>query len=206
MTCKKYRKSMSAYLDGEISPSKQAKLSQHLNSCPSCRSYFENLKVIQDKIVSIEPVEIPAEYDQKARALIVQRIAAEQVMMAKAKKKPSFQLMQKRWLMAFPAFLMIILAALLYYQVLKKPGHFNESNYFNFQEPFELIDAKIEIDDEAMVAFNDLIEQEIIDLTLSEIDYHSFVEYLYLSLEDLQDEEKENLLREIFRTQQENGL
>ncbi len=115
---------MSVHLDGEISPSKQAKLSQHLDSCPSCRSYFENLKLIQEKIASFKPEETPVEYNQKVAARVVQRLAAEQVMGAAAKRQHSSWLMQKRWLVALPAFLIIILATLLYYQISKKPGFF----------------------------------------------------------------------------------
>lgn len=196
---------MSVYYDGELSLADQQKMSQHLNSCYSCRSYFENLKLIQDKIASFKPPEGPDEYSREVAARIVQRLAAEQILKGPARKEKFLWLMKKRWLVALPAFLLIIFAGLLYHQVSKKPDLFNEPYYF-FQEPFELIGYKIEINDEASLALNDLIEQEIIDLTLNEIDYHSLVEYLYLSLGDLQDEEKEILLKEIFTTHQENSL
>lgn len=108
MICKKYRKIMSGYFDGELSPSNLEKLIQHLDSCVSCRSYFEDLKVIQDKITSFKPAEASAEYSRGVAERVVQRLAAEQAGSLPAKKEKFLWLMKKRWLVAIPAFLMII--------------------------------------------------------------------------------------------------
>ncbi len=189
MSCKKYRKIMSLYYDGEVSPADREKLMKHLSCCHSCHSYFENLKILQDGIASFKTAKASDEYNREMASRVVRRLAFEQIQSRPARKEKFLWAMKRRWLVALPSFLIIILALFLLYQVAKKPSYLNETRYY-YQEPFELIEFKMAVDDEVFLALNDLIEQEIIDLILSEIDYHSFVDYFYFSLESLQDEEK----------------
>lgn len=46
MNCNKYRKQLSSYLDGELSPSRAALIEDHLDECPACRSVLENYQKI----------------------------------------------------------------------------------------------------------------------------------------------------------------
>ncbi len=50
MNCNKYRKQLSSYLDGELSPRRAALIEDHLDQCPACRSVLANYQKIADCI------------------------------------------------------------------------------------------------------------------------------------------------------------
>jgi hypothetical protein len=206
MSCKKYRKNMSAFLDGELSPAAQEKLFLHLRSCFACRNYFENLTAIQEKVKSFEPVEPPDNYSELAASHVVKIIAESQKTLPSLRKESPLWLFRRQWLWVWPSLLIIILGVFLYYQVSKKSDLPSEAHYFDYQENLAFLSDKIESDDEVLATLNDLIEQEIIGLDLSGIDYHSLMDYFYLSLEELPDEAREELLREMMVSAGENGF
>ncbi len=67
MNCEKYRKMMSDALDGSLSHQEDKKLELHLRSCADCRLYFEELRLINEKIKTMPEVEMEsrAEFEVK---------------------------------------------------------------------------------------------------------------------------------------------
>lgn len=206
MSCKKYRKIMSAFLDGEIYPAEQEKLFLHLNCCVSCRAYFEDLTAIQEEVKSFEPMEPLDNYSKLAASRVVKMIAESQKALPSWTKESPLWFLRRQWLWIWPSLLIIILGVFLFHQVSKKSDLSYESYYFSNHQNLALLDDQIESDDEALATLNDLIEQEIIDLDLSGIDYHSLMDYFYFSLEELSDEAREELLKEIMVIPGENGF
>jgi len=197
---------MSAFLDGEISPARQEQLFHHLNSCLSCRAYFENLTVIQEKVKSFEPVEPPDNYSEIAASRVVKMIAESQKTLPSWRKTGPLWLLRRPWLWVLPSLLIIIMGVLLYHQASKKSDLSSEAHYFNYQDNFVFLVDQIESDDVVLATLNDLIEQEIIGPDLSGIDYHSLMDYFYFSLEELSEEDREELLKEIMVITGENGF
>lgn len=197
---------MSAFLDGELSPAEKEKLFLHFHSCLSCHAYFENLTVIQEKVKSFEPVEPPDNYSELAASRVVKMIAESQKTLPSRGKESPLWPLRRQWLWVWPSLLIIILGIFLYYQVSKKSGLPSEAPYFNYQENLAFLDDQIEYDDEVLSTLNDLIEQEIVGLDLSWIDYHSLMDYFYLSLEELPDEAREELLKKMMVIAGENGF
>jgi len=206
MSCKKYRKIMSAFLDGEITPADQEKLFLHLNSCVSCRAYFKNLTAIQEEVKSFESMKPPDNYSKLAASRVVKMIAESQKALPSWTKESPVWFLRRQWLWIWTSLLIIILGIFLFHQVSKKSDLSYESYYFSNHQNLAFLDDQIESNDEALATLNDLIEQEIIGLDLSEIEYHSLMDYFYFSLEELSDAAKEELLKEIMVILEENGF
>ena len=66
---------LTAYLDGELSPSRREAVSDHLAHCPSCRQIAEVLQDTVSKLVSLPPVEVSS----GLRSAVLSRIAREPV-------------------------------------------------------------------------------------------------------------------------------
>ncbi len=81
MKCKKVRKELTAYLDGELKDKKRRIISEHLEGCPDCKKEFIILSQ-QDELLgqmeTIEPsVNFRAQFWQKVRTIEISAEAAE---------------------------------------------------------------------------------------------------------------------------------
>ncbi|MGQ9801851.1 MAG: anti-sigma factor family protein [Candidatus Saccharicenans sp.] len=69
MKCQDYQKWISDRLDGNLSQKKQLKLEEHLRACAFCRRYYEDLKMIEDRVRQWPGAELPdpAVFEDKLR-------------------------------------------------------------------------------------------------------------------------------------------
>ncbi len=58
-TCRKYRKRLGAYLDGELSKRKRTSLERHLVKCNSCRTVLDSLRQLETDLLSLNVPAIP---------------------------------------------------------------------------------------------------------------------------------------------------
>ena len=81
MKCKKVRKELTAYLDGELKDKKKRIISEHLEECPDCKKEFIILSQqegLLGQIEAIEPsVNFRAQFWQKVRTIEILAEAAE---------------------------------------------------------------------------------------------------------------------------------
>lgn len=57
--CNNYRESLSAYLDGDLSPVERTELLQHLSGCAECRQLLEEYRTAGSRIRGLPPVIVP---------------------------------------------------------------------------------------------------------------------------------------------------
>jgi len=55
MSCKKWKKKLSSYLDNEVSYRERLKIEKHLKSCPACFNEFKQLERVHRLVQSIQP-------------------------------------------------------------------------------------------------------------------------------------------------------
>jgi predicted anti-sigma-YlaC factor YlaD len=55
MSCKKWKKKLSSYLDNEVSSRERLKIEKHLKTCRACFSQFKQLESIHRLVQSIQP-------------------------------------------------------------------------------------------------------------------------------------------------------
>ncbi len=64
MSCDKYREMISARLDGELQKDENMILDRHLQSCPGCSRFAEELGAINQLSISVETIKMPTNIEQ----------------------------------------------------------------------------------------------------------------------------------------------
>lgn len=80
MTCSKYERLLSAYLDRELSPEESAMVKRHIIGCAECARLLDEFERIKSALEELEPAEVPEGlFDMgiiRARALEVEAAAS----------------------------------------------------------------------------------------------------------------------------------
>lgn len=80
MTCSKYERLLSAYLDRELSPEETAMVKRHIIGCAECARLLDEFERIKSALEELEPAEVPEGlFDMgiiRARALEVEAAAS----------------------------------------------------------------------------------------------------------------------------------
>ena len=72
MSCTEAVDNVTAYLEGELSPSRRASLEEHLAGCPACRAYLEQTRQVIQVLKGMGPEPILPQ----ARARLLQMFRA----------------------------------------------------------------------------------------------------------------------------------
>lgn len=82
MSCEKYQKLISDWLDGNINQREKEKLAKHLKTCKLCRTYHEELKIINHQAKNLpEPEYLPeywASFEENLKRKLEQIAGTEQ--------------------------------------------------------------------------------------------------------------------------------
>jgi len=62
MWCRRVEKRIGAYLDGELPPSKAAKVGAHLASCEACRHKHDSLRRMQALLAGLQAPAVPEDF------------------------------------------------------------------------------------------------------------------------------------------------
>lgn len=57
--CQEYAALLDAFIDGELSPEEMVRVQEHLDGCPGCRAYVDDLLAIRAAFPDTEDVEVP---------------------------------------------------------------------------------------------------------------------------------------------------
>lgn len=192
---------ISLYLDQELRPLAQENLKHHLASCSTCRSYWEKMNQIQQEMASWPGINLSPEELQAARAKILKQISLFEVNSAQIPKKDFWLLIKRKWQWAIPI-LLIMICSLLLFQWVKKSEMMAEIEGISFPEDYYFLN---ENNENLLIAFNHFLEQAMAEFALSEIDYSFLLDYFYLTIEELKEEEKEGLLNLLSKDLKENS-
>lgn len=75
MKCTQVKRSLSAFLDREVSSEDNALIFRHLDTCPGCRQELERLTRLSDDLALIEDVEVQPYFMTRLRQRIADREA-----------------------------------------------------------------------------------------------------------------------------------
>lgn len=95
MNCEQMNELLSAWLDGELSPTEEQQMQAHLEQCAQCRALFEQLQALHTSCSDMEELSAPDGFAQR----VMERVADE----PKAKVVPLFRRPPVRSLAALAA-------------------------------------------------------------------------------------------------------
>ena len=109
MGCEQYRERISALLDGELSPTEQAELEQHLRSCADCAAVYQGFMALSGALAGDL-----AEPPESLRANVMAELRREQIYQANRRARPL------RGMLATAACVALLLGAALFSGVLNR--------------------------------------------------------------------------------------
>lgn len=101
--CDEYVELIGAAIDGALSPQEQARLEEHLNTCPACKALYDDLDRVHQALLELPPVEVPEGLTDR----ILETVAADNITALPKPKKSAFQ--WKRTLAAAAVFALVLL-------------------------------------------------------------------------------------------------
>ncbi|MGB9893774.1 MAG: anti-sigma factor family protein [Candidatus Saccharicenans sp.] len=158
MKCQKYQKLISDWLDGNIKTKERQKLEFHLRSCPSCRQYYEDLTIIDQRIRNLaKPDDSHWPNFEKDLRLRLAQIKEEQ-----AEKKSFWQsLPAPAWALGLAALIIGI-----YFIISARPEANNEiqiANLLSYEDSYLNLSQAIEEDETVAQKFNAEIYNSILN-------------------------------------------
>ena len=65
MNCRRIRKRLAAYQDGEIGEEERDRVSTHLQGCPSCRSCYAELEQVWQSLGKIQEIQVSGGFERR---------------------------------------------------------------------------------------------------------------------------------------------
>lgn len=76
MDCRKAKRKLNRYLDGELPARDRDHVGQHFRECPSCRNELERLRVVADAMATLpEPPKIPARFAERVMSRAARNVS-----------------------------------------------------------------------------------------------------------------------------------
>jgi predicted anti-sigma-YlaC factor YlaD len=68
MNCEQYQEYISQFIDGELPPTAEIELFEHLVMCEQCRTFLKNILSLRNTLVFTQQITVPVSLDQRVRA------------------------------------------------------------------------------------------------------------------------------------------
>lgn len=121
MGCEKYQKLISDWLDGNISQKHEKKLTQHLKNCAVCRSYYEELKILDRKAKTLPEPEYSAEKWEGMEKELRKRLEELNSETTRKHKSPQFWLPSPVWAMAGVLVIIVAISLMIFLKNNQEP-------------------------------------------------------------------------------------
>ncbi len=105
MKCSVVQRQMSSYLDGAVTRSQMAQMSEHIAGCDECSAEYQNLQQMQKLVGSLGRKSAPPEVALRVRVALSQELASA--------RRPRWQSLSIRWQNAFNAIMVPATAGLV---------------------------------------------------------------------------------------------
>jgi hypothetical protein len=76
--CEDYAALLDAYVDGDLSPNEMAQVQAHLDTCPGCRAYVDDVFAIRAAFPEVEDTEVPDGFADRVMAAVREEPAPKQ--------------------------------------------------------------------------------------------------------------------------------
>lgn len=160
MRCKTVERWISDSLDKDVSGRKKILIKKHVNDCPSCRTFRENILQIEAEAKNLETREVSPAYMQEFSTRLKSRILS----LEKKEKIETLPFFKQKWVLAASAFFMVAVIGLVFLLFLPEKVPEKEFYVFSFDEALEEVYREIGDDIELESEFNSLILASIDNL------------------------------------------
>ena len=163
MKCPKIEKWLSDSVDGEISSRKKAKITAHIEICPACRAFRDQMIQINDEVRALEGTGMSLAQSREFTARLRSTIAE----LEEKRKKGILHVFRNRWIF-IPASVVVVSLFILIFVFYDRGDYESDEIYvFSLGNAVEEIYQEIGDDAALLAKFNQLISASINEMLLT---------------------------------------
>lgn len=149
MACKKFERWISDEIDGKLASGRKSALDRHMKACAACRSYKNDLDVLQSAGKNAGKPELPEAYWAEFNSRLAAGLSPPAL---KNKRRLRPLVIRPRWALSVATFLLIVAAGLFFF--LPRPQGLRERYIFSLEDSLTVIYQEIGEDADLESAFN----------------------------------------------------
>ena len=74
ITCAQVRAELVDYLEDDVSPALRARINEHVNGCPGCRTVYDGVRNVLSLVAGGSVIELPPGFSQRLRERLAQAV------------------------------------------------------------------------------------------------------------------------------------
>jgi hypothetical protein len=194
MKCQQSERWLSDSVDGAISKKEKAIIEAHIETCPACRTFRNQIKKINEEAKNLDAPEVSPAQSRE----FVSRLRSALIEIGKEKNKGVLHVFRNKWVFVPASVILVSLFILIFVFYEKRDFQYEEFSVFSFGNAVEEIYQDMGSDLVLQQAFNSLVSASINEMLITaELDETLNLEDGFLLWEEFSEEGLGNLESQI---------
>lgn len=194
MKCQQIERWLSDSVDGAISKKEKAIIEAHIETCPACRTFRNQIQKINEEAKNLDAPEVSPAQSRE----FVSRLRSALIEIGKEKNKGVLHVFRNKWVFVPASVILVSLFILIFVFYEKRDFQYEEFSVFSFGNAVEEIYQDMGSDLVLQQAFNSLVSASINEMLITaELDETLNLEDGFLLWEEFSEEGLGNLESQI---------
>lgn len=194
MKCQQSERWLSDSVDGAISKKEKAIIEAHIETCPACRTFRNQIQKINEEAKNLDAPEVSPAQSRE----FVSRLRSALIEIGKEKNKGVLHVFRNKWVFVPASVILVSLFILIFVFYEKRDFQYEEFSVFSFGNAVEEIYQDMGSDLVLQQAFNSLVSASINEMLITaELDETLNLEDGFLLWEEFSEEGLGNLESQI---------
>ena len=194
MKCQQIERWLSDSVDGAISKKEKAIIEVHIETCPACRTFRNQIQKINEDAKNLDAPEVSPAQSRE----FVSRLRSALIEIGKEKNKGVLHVFRNKWVFVPASVILVSLFILIFVFYEKRDFQYEEFSVFSFGNAVEEIYQDLGSDLVLQQAFNSLVSASINEMLITaELDETLNLEDGFLLWEEFSEEGLGNLESQI---------
>lgn len=163
MKCQQIERWLSNSVDGAISKKEKAIIEAHIETCPACRAFRNQIEKINEEAKNLDAPEVSPAQSRE----FVSRLRSALIEIGEEKNKGVLHVFRNKWVFVPASVIMISLFILIFVFYEKEDFQYEEFSVFSFGNAVEDIYQDMGSDLVLQQAFNSLVSASIKEMLIS---------------------------------------
>lgn len=163
MKCQQIERWLSDSVDGAISKKEKAIIEAHIETCPACRTFRNQIQKINEEAKNLDAPEVSPAQSRE----FVSRLRSALIEIGKEKNKGVLHVFRNKWVFVPASVILVSLFILIFVFYEKRDFQYEEFSVFSFGNAVEEIYQDIGSDLVLQQAFNSLVSASINEMLIT---------------------------------------
>jgi hypothetical protein len=163
MKCQQIERWLSDSVDGAISKKEKAIIEAHIETCPACRTFRNQIQKINEEAKNLDAPEVSPAQGRE----FVSRLRSALIEIGKEKNKGVLHVFRNKWVFVPASVILVSLFILIFVFYEKRDFQYEEFSVFSFGNAVEEIYQDIGSDLVLQQAFNSLVSASINEMLIT---------------------------------------